>query len=1164
MSGLTYFLFAMFFIGFTYSFVNGAEADGIPCSTKDICEGLCGGNWCDGTCYKKTGANPCNTPTSFDASTGRGLECGDPYWKEEVTGALTTESYTCNSGLKMPDEWKTTSFDISSVTPSPYHEAVVGMITINYAWGGYGDYVSTIEYRRVSDNYLISKWSKTYSDPGVGNAYTYKWVNIIGYVPCEVTGNGNYNAMFTVTRGGVQLYSKQIDFTVSGIGQPFSSNPFSLKVNPDKVNSGENINIEITACGKNSNDPGLTTGQNAGVSQLHYSRDGIWKDYCYCGSTSKPCSGYFVSFCTNKWTVSESGDGKYTYGGYVFDKNLAGYGTIPSSMDVTVGPDCTGTVSLSLSPSTVNTEKSFTASVSGLSSCDGEPADFYIFDTAEWKSCTISGSGCSISLTAPSTAGSYNYGAGVDKNSNGDFNDGGEWDTKTLTVTTPDTTPPVRSNESPTGTITTSSTTLSLTTNEAATCKYSTTAGTNYDSMTNTFSTTGSTSHSQVLFGLSEGTKNYYVRCMDMVGNKNTNDYTITFAVDTIPPTTSFSSVAGDTSSPYWDNSNDAQTDIVISGESGMSCRWGTTDVPYSSMSNGCSVSGSTATCYLGSLSQSSSHTRYVSCKDSAGNEQSSSQNLDVLFGVDWTNPSVGSISPTSAIVDQAVTFTTTVSDATSGISNCWFHSPNTPGGTVVNQGVMTVSGTTASKTHTFTSAGSYSVYAYCQDNGGNTAQGSSVSVSAKYDTQITDFSFTPTTITLGQQIEARGWLKTSWGAGIGGETINLRVYNPSTGLWDFVKSGTTESTGSNTGYVAFFWTPVSSYVGTKDYRLEFAGDVNYEESWSGIVSLTVSPAPATIYEDISYGGASLAVTSDIPSLSVLSGPCGWFSNTWNDCISSIKVTPGYALVLYKDANYQGSFVVKTSDDSSLVDDVFNDMVSSIQVVSGVCPIDVGTTDLAGNVMVKRTTDSVYSPTATVKTGSQVDIMMEGTVTTTEREMYALGIKYKDTTGDGVNDWEYCCCGNLCMAAVAKCHYTPSTGYCNIASAASCSNVWATSSLSLGTYTYEGVAYDYKPSTGGEVKSSQTASVNVVECITDGDCEYTADHIKKRCDSPSGTGNIAPNPYTYTCTYPTTCGIVNANCEPGYCCTGASSPGPGEATGVCVSIGIVRNPYLCS
>ena len=66
-------------------------------------------------------------------------------------------------------------------------------------------------------------------------------------------------------------------------------------------------------------------------------------------------------------------------------------------------------------------------------------------------------------------------------------------------------------------------TTLSVMTNNPSTCKYGTSPGVAYDSMANTFSTTGNLVHYQALTGLTTGTTyNYYVRCKDTTGNKNT------------------------------------------------------------------------------------------------------------------------------------------------------------------------------------------------------------------------------------------------------------------------------------------------------------------------------------------------------------------------------------------------------------------------------------------------------------------------------------------------------------------------------------------------------------------------------------------------------------------------------------------------------------------
>lgn len=97
-----------------------------------------------------------------------------------------------------------------------------------------------------------------------------------------------------------------------------------------------------------------------------------------------------------------------------------------------------------------------------------------------------------------------------------------------------DTTPPVRLNGAPSGTQPwgTTQATLSLATGENATCKYSTSPGVSYNSMPNTFTTTGAMSHTRVVTGLANGTTyNYYVKCRDAANNANSDDFAITFSV---------------------------------------------------------------------------------------------------------------------------------------------------------------------------------------------------------------------------------------------------------------------------------------------------------------------------------------------------------------------------------------------------------------------------------------------------------------------------------------------------------------------------------------------------------------------------------------------------------------------------------------------------------
>lgn len=107
-----------------------------------------------------------------------------------------------------------------------------------------------------------------------------------------------------------------------------------------------------------------------------------------------------------------------------------------------------------------------------------------------------------------------------------------------------DTTAPVMSNGAPSSNqpAGTTQVAMSLTTDESATCKYGTATNQTYANKPNTFATTGATTHSTTLTGLTNGTSyTYRVRCQDTAGNANTTDLVISFAV---------SSPAGDTTAP--------------------------------------------------------------------------------------------------------------------------------------------------------------------------------------------------------------------------------------------------------------------------------------------------------------------------------------------------------------------------------------------------------------------------------------------------------------------------------------------------------------------------------------------------------------------------------------------------------------------------------------
>ena len=104
---------------------------------------------------------------------------------------------------------------------------------------------------------------------------------------------------------------------------------------------------------------------------------------------------------------------------------------------------------------------------------------------------------------------------------------------------TMDSVAPVRTNLLPSGTLPqgTTQTTISLSTDENATCRYDTTDIV-YSQMSNTFSTTGTTSHSQLISGLTDGSSyTYYVRCEDAHSNQSITTTSMVFSIDmTSPP----------------------------------------------------------------------------------------------------------------------------------------------------------------------------------------------------------------------------------------------------------------------------------------------------------------------------------------------------------------------------------------------------------------------------------------------------------------------------------------------------------------------------------------------------------------------------------------------------------------------------------------------------
>ncbi len=109
--------------------------------------------------------------------------------------------------------------------------------------------------------------------------------------------------------------------------------------------------------------------------------------------------------------------------------------------------------------------------------------------------------------------------------------------------------PPVRSNGLPSGLVAAGNADIeiSLRTDEMATCRYATTTGVSYLSMTNTFSPSVGTYFGKTLTGFVDNQLyTYYVRCSDQGGSANNDDYVISFTLkDSATSTTSVGTDTG-------------------------------------------------------------------------------------------------------------------------------------------------------------------------------------------------------------------------------------------------------------------------------------------------------------------------------------------------------------------------------------------------------------------------------------------------------------------------------------------------------------------------------------------------------------------------------------------------------------------------------------------
>ncbi len=282
----------------------------------------------------------------------------------------------------------------------------------------------------------------------------------------------------------------------------------------------------------------------------------------------------------------------------------------------------------------------------------------------------------------------------------------------TFTTLATNTDAPVLSNPTPPLSSTlqagTTSAILGIGTNKDTTCRYSTIANTAYDLMSDNFAVTGTTTHTTVVSGLSDGNSySYYIRCRDNLGNTNDSDYPITFSIaesgsssnhpPVLSPIADISVTEGD-SVVFSPSATDEDGDSLIFSYTG----WMTTSS------------------YETVVGDEGTHRVLVTVEDGNGGMDSQDVGVTVIAASsDTTPPALSAGAPTGEL--PAGTLSATLSLATDENADCRYA---TAAGIDYGNMANTFS-TTGGPAHTTTvnglsDANTYSYYVRCRDLHGN------------------------------------------------------------------------------------------------------------------------------------------------------------------------------------------------------------------------------------------------------------------------------------------------------------------------------------------------------------------------------------------------------------------------------------------------------------
>ena len=96
------------------------------------------------------------------------------------------------------------------------------------------------------------------------------------------------------------------------------------------------------------------------------------------------------------------------------------------------------------------------------------------------------------------------------------------------------------------------------------------------------------------------------------------------------------------------------------------------------------------------------------------------------------------------------------------------------------------------------------------------------------------------------------------------------------------------------------------------------------------------------VYVHAGFSGTSQQIGADVSDLGKVQGPCSTgednSNGSWNDCVSSVRVLPGWGATLYGDKDFKGASLEVTADVPDLAavkgscSGSYDDCISSIKV----------------------------------------------------------------------------------------------------------------------------------------------------------------------------------------------------------------------------------------